>query len=96
MPSFDEHCKQARTEFGNPFPEVHRWLDEYAGLPGIGMRHRCKRHHRAGIEEARQLFGNLAAEVARQHILADLKMEGWTENDPFPKDELHYKRLGLF
>jgi len=23
-------------------------------------------------------------------------MEGWTENDPFPKDEQHYIRMGLF
>jgi hypothetical protein len=44
----------------------------------------------------RPLFGELAGEVARQHIISDLKEEGWTENDPFPQDERHYVAMGLF
>jgi hypothetical protein len=34
--------------------------------------------------------------VARLHIIADLKQEGWTEDQPFPCDEQHYKGMGLF
>jgi hypothetical protein len=30
----------------------------------------------AGIEEVRRMWGNEAAEAARQHILSDLKLEG--------------------
>jgi len=96
MPAFDQHCEEARQRFGQPYAEVHRWLDEFAGQPPYGMRHRKKRHHLAGIAEVRQLWGAEAAEAARQHILADLKQEGWRETDPFPRDELHYQRMGLF
>ena len=62
-----------------------------------GMRHRKKRHHLAGIEEVRRLWGDEAAEAARQHIITDLELDGWRGTEhPFPKDEDHYQRLGLF
>ena len=95
--TFEQHCVQALKKFGKPFAEVHRWLDEFAGQPPYGMRHRKKRHHLAGIEEVRQLWGDEAAEAARQHIITDLELEGWRESEhPFPKNEAHYQRLGLF
>ena len=50
----------------------------------------------AGIEAVRQLWGDQAAEAARLHIVADLKQEGWREGQPFPRDEQHYKAMGLF
>jgi len=81
---------------GKPFEEVNRWLDEFAGQPPDGMRHRKLRHHLAGIEQARKLWGDQAAAAARLHISADLKQEGWTEDQPFPRDEEHYRRMGLF
>ena len=96
MPSFQQHCEESRLRFGKPFSEVHRWLDEFAAKPPYGMRHRQLRHHLAGIEEVRRLWGEEAAEAARDHIIADLKMEGWSATDPFPKDEKHYQRMGLF
>ena len=34
--------------------------------------------------------------MARQHIISDLKLEGWTEFDHFPIDEKDYVRMGLF
>jgi uncharacterized protein DUF6915 len=96
MPSFAEHCAESIRLFGEPFEEVHRWLDEFAGTPPYGMKHRKKRHHEAGVNEVRRLFGEPAARAARQHIISDLKMEGWTESDPFPKDEQDYVKMGLF
>ena len=30
------------------------------------------------------------------HIIADLKQEGWTEDQPFPRNEQRYQRMGLF
>jgi len=60
------------------------------------MRHRRKRHHEQGIQKAIELFGDKAGDVARRHIISDLKTEGWTERDPFPKDEAYYVRMGLF
>jgi hypothetical protein len=96
MPSFEQHCEEARQRFGKPYAEVHQWLDAFAGQPPYGMRHRKKRHHLAGMESVRRRWGDEAADAARQHIIADLKQEGWTESDPFPRDERDYQRMGLF
>ena len=76
MSTFEEHCNDAVEVFGDPFSHVHKWLDEFAGKPGILSRHRIYRHHLAGIEECKKLFGDYAADVARQHIIADLHLEG--------------------
>lgn len=93
---FEEHCRESLEKCGAAFEEVHRWLDALAGTPEYGMRHRCKRHHLAGIREVERLFGKAAAGAARLHIIADLREEGWTESDPFPRDETHYRKMGLF
>jgi hypothetical protein len=96
MPSFEQHCNETLAFLGKPYAEVHEWLDEFAGKPPYGMRHRKLRHHLAGIEDVRRQWGNEAAEAAKQHIVSDLKMEGWTEDQPFPRDQEHYVRMGLF
>jgi hypothetical protein len=49
MPSFEGHCGQSEQSFRRAFEEVHLWLDEFAGVPGIGTRHRPKRHHLRGL-----------------------------------------------
>ena len=81
---------------GDSFDLVHRWLDEFAGSKEYGMRHRKKRHHLQGIEEVRRKWGDRAAIAARQHIISDLRMEGWKEDDGIPEDERDYVRMGLF
>jgi len=78
---FEEHCEESIKLFGKP---------------GIGMKHRKFRHHIKGIEEAVILFGSEVEKVAMQHIISDLKMEGWDESYPFPKDMKDYINLGLF
>jgi hypothetical protein len=60
------------------------------------MRHRKLRHRLAGIEQVRQRWGDKAAQAARLHIVADLKQEGWTEDQPFPRDEDHFVQMGFF
>ncbi len=96
VPSFEQHRADAIAFCGKPYDEVHHWLDEFAGQPPYGMKHRKKRHHLAGIEDVRARWGDDAAAVARLHIVADLKTDGWTERDPFPSDEADYVRIGLF
>jgi len=96
MSIFEDHCAESLRIFGEPFERVHIWLDEFAGSPEYGFRHRRKRHHEAGIREAADLFGEEAAEAARVHILSDLRGEGWTERNRFPMDEADYVRMGLF
>ena len=93
---FESHCAASVMMFGEAFESVHLWLDEYASTP-LGAKHRRKRHHLAGIELVRQLWGDRAAEAARQHVLDDLKEEGWVEGrDRIPADEADYVRMGLF
>ena len=75
MATTQEHCMESLLAFGKPFKEVHRWLDQFAGKPSYGMRHRHLRHHEAGIREAMHLFGPDAGAAARQQIITDLKQE---------------------
>jgi hypothetical protein len=96
MPRLEAHCQESLLLFGKEFSEIHQWLDEYAGTPEYGYRHRHKRHHLAGVTEVLQIFGEKAVLAAWQHVISDLKEEGWTESDPFPRDERHYKQMGLF
>lgn len=96
MPRFDEHCVESLKTFGRDFAAVHIWLDAFAGTAEYGFRHRKKRHHEAGIRLVLELFGDAAALAARQHIIADLKQEGWTENEHVPRDEEDYEKMGLF
>ena len=91
---FEAHCQHSVHLFGEPFAEVHLWLDEF--FETLGARHRRKRHHNQGVEMVRQKWGARAAEVARQHIIDDLKGEGWVDGDHFPLDEIDYVRMGLF
>lgn len=91
-----DHCRESIEKFGAPHEAVHRWLDEFQGTERYRMRHRRVRHHEAGIREAVRLFGEAAGPVARQHIVSDLKEEGWTERDRFPQDEADYVKMGLF
>ena len=60
------------------------------------MRHRQVHHHLAGIREPERLFGPEGAKAARQHIVSDLKEEGWTEGDTFPKDEGDFVWIWFF
>jgi hypothetical protein len=71
-------------------------LMNYRGPSKYKMRHRRVRHHEADIKQATEIFGEVAGKVARQHIISDLKEEGWTERNPFPKDESDYVKIVLF
>ena len=90
------HRLESVQKLGHHFSHVHQWLDAFAGTKKFGMRHRKKRHHLNGIEEVREIWGDEAAEAARLHIISDLKMEGWTEEDHFPVNEEDYAKMELF
>jgi hypothetical protein len=72
MATFEKHCRDSIALFGKPYEKVHRWLDEFHGKEPYGMRHRCLRHHEAGIGQAVALFGPEAEAVARRHIVTRL------------------------
>ena len=70
MPSLKEHEAECVAKMGEPFTKVHLWLDEF--FTALGPKyHRDVRHHDAGVEEARKLFGDRGAEAAKLHIEAD-------------------------
>lgn len=96
MATFEQHCEASMKEFGAKHEEVHKWLDEFDGVEPYRSRHRKLRHHEQGIEMAVLVFGKYAGEVARQHIIIDLKGEGWKESDTFPKNEKHFVEMGLW
>lgn len=93
MPKFESHCIESMALFGASFSHVHLWLDEFYGSEKYKSRHRRIRHHEDGIQMAVVLFGPECEPVARQHIISDLKTEGWKDVDPFPADEKNYIAL---
>ena len=72
MSHFKKHCQDCVDQLGEPFEEVHRWLDELFAY--LGADHREVRHNVKGVEKARKLFGDEGAKAAEIHILED---EGW-------------------
>ncbi len=90
---FEEHCFDCQQHLGEPFPQVHKWLDEF--FIKLGPKHRRLRHHQAGVDEVHRKWGARAAEAARLHIKADLELEGWIDGlDPFPRNEDDYVAQG--
>lgn len=79
MAHFKEHCDDCIRELGNPYEEVHKWLDEFAFKNGkIDPSHRKIRHHKEALNECRKLFGDSGVEAAIIHIRKD--MGGLPEN----------------
>ena len=95
---YREHCLHCRKRFGEDFDYVHRWLDEFYGSDQYKTKHRKLRHHKKGIEEVRQRWGDRAAEAAKLHIIDDLQAiedkkadESW-----IAYDEADYVRRGYW
>ncbi len=71
--NFEEHCRAAERTFGQRYENIHNWLDEFMVKypPPERFKHRKHRHHKEGIEEAKEIFGDIGALVAEQHIRLD-------------------------
>jgi hypothetical protein len=67
--SHSQHCADCRQELGEPFEQVHEWLD--ALFKVLGPKHRNARHHAGGVEQVRQMWGDRAARAAKIHIIRD-------------------------
>lgn len=61
MPSLEEHCKACHSLLGDDFDYVHKYLDEFSSK--LEIYHRRVRHHKEGIEEVREKWGDRAAEA---------------------------------
>jgi hypothetical protein len=71
MASLSQHNSDCERFLGESFESVNRWIDEY--FVQYGPNHRKFRHHREGIEQARDLFGDRGAVAAAIHILRDCR-----------------------
>lgn len=71
MASLTEHCQDCLKQLGHEFKEVHLWLDEYFKYDQT-IKHRILRHHKEGVEEVRQRWGDQAARAAELHIIMDI------------------------
>lgn len=71
MASLAQHNSDCLKFLGESFDNVNRWIDAY--FKEYGPLHRKFRHHREGIAEARELFGDRAATAAAIHILRDCR-----------------------
>jgi hypothetical protein len=65
----EEHRNRSRAIQGRDWRDLHRWLDQYAGLY-CGW-HRIVLHHQLGIKLAVQRFGEAAREAAELHVKDD-------------------------
>ncbi len=71
MASLVQHTRDCIKFLGEPFEDVNRWIDEC--FAHYGPLHRRYRHHREGIEEVRDRFGDRGAVAAAIHILRDCR-----------------------
>ncbi len=69
MSSRSQHSADCRRELGEPFEQVHEWLD--ALFKALGPKHRSARHHAGGVEQIRKMWGDRAARAAEIHIMRD-------------------------
>lgn len=65
-----EHEQHCLKMLGNPFTEVHIWLDQYF-IAARGVAHRIVLHHRIGIELGIAVFGEQARAALKLHIQDD-------------------------
>ncbi len=74
MAKIETHEKDCIDRLGEPFTEVHLWLDAFAEKypPKIfDDQHRKYRHNKKGVEEIRDMWGDRAAEAAVLHLCRD-------------------------
>jgi hypothetical protein len=71
MAPLAQHMSDCLRFLGEPFESVNRWIDECFAM--YGPAHRKVRHHREGIEEARDLFGDRGSLAAAIHVLRDCR-----------------------
>lgn len=77
MATIKTHIEDCERILGEPFEEVHRWLDELAKKwnPVIHFEyHRQFRHHAEGVAYIKEKWGFYAEQAAKLHIIRDNEM----------------------
>ena len=71
MADWKQHARDCEEILGNQWIVIHHWLDEYARIYFPLKVHRVHRHHREGINEIKDKWGEEASKAAMIHILTD-------------------------
>jgi hypothetical protein len=74
MARIKDHCEDCKLLIGEPFEEIHAYLDQYAEIfqtAVFGEYHRTFLHNKAGINTANYLFGHRAGKAAELHVIRD-------------------------
>ncbi len=71
MPNIKTHCYYSKKRTGNPFKELHEWMDEPQKI--LKIDHRRVRHDASYIDEVIKKFGKDAVFEFLMHISADYK-----------------------
>jgi hypothetical protein len=98
-----EHERHSLRVLGNPFTEIHEWMDQYYGVVD-NVAHRVVLPHRYGIELGTSLFGESARRALELHIEDDFEFIPGTpdevaqmmrDQDFFTPDEVKTIKLEL-
>lgn len=68
-----EHIADCQRLLGQPWSEIHAYLDQYFAT--YGLAHRLLLHHHLGVALIVKRFGEAARPAAELHILRDLQQE---------------------
>jgi hypothetical protein len=97
-----DHAEATKEILGEPFLEVHQFMDRYApqrkpnGDFYFDKYHRKYQHHLEGVELVRETFGDIGALVAKLHIWQDTHTAfGLDHNFRIAKDRADFVREGL-
>ena len=87
MARIEEHMNDCGELLGNPWKQVHKFLDQYAELFPVEIfteYHRGFLHNKYGIEIVKAMWGPEAEKAAIAHIArdyAELPMTNWKRID---------------
>jgi len=74
MAFIEDHSEDCERLLGEPFVQVHEYLDELASIwspDKYGEWHRGYRHNKAGVKYCLHTWGEKAAMAAKIHIVRD-------------------------
>jgi len=73
MSSFKVHCMECEQKLGYAYPQVHKFLDQYAYQYKGSKLHRRILHNKKGLMEIEKRWGVEAKEAGLIHIKRDEK-----------------------
>ncbi len=67
----DSHSARCQDILGRPWPEVHKFMDQYFEV-APGEAHRIVLHHALGVNLCSQALGEASRPAAEPHVMDDM------------------------